>query len=117
MEIQILEKTYDFIKWDVPILNRIPRSNKYTLGNRLISNLYAFLEGLIQAQYSREKLSLLVSLNTQLEVIRYETRLIHDLDLLSTQRYEYTSKLINEIGTELGGWIRHQKKKPMPIKD
>ena len=110
MEISILQKTYDFVKWYVSILNRIPREHKYTLGNRLITNLYDFLEGLIQAQYTREKSQLLTTLNTQLEVIRYQTRLLHDFNLIHLPRYEYAAKLTNEIGSELGGWIRQQKK-------
>jgi hypothetical protein len=39
-ELPIIEKTYDFIKWYVPILNRLPRAHKFTLGERIISGLY-----------------------------------------------------------------------------
>jgi hypothetical protein len=107
-QLPILQKTYDYVKWYIPILNRLPRDHKYALGNRLIANLYILLEGLIQAQYEREKLSQLQSLNTQLEVIRYQTRLLHDFDLINTQRYEHIAKLTNAIGNDLGGWIRQQ---------
>ena len=110
-ELPILQKTYDFVKWYVPILNHLPRTHKYLLGDRLITNLYAFLEDLVQAQYQHEKLEILTRLNRQLEVIRYQTRLLHDFKVMKIQRYENVSKLMNEIGTDLGGWIRQQKKK------
>ncbi len=77
----------------------------------MITNLYAFLENLVEAQYQQEKLETLTQLNRQLEVIRYQTRLLHDFKIMKIQRYEYVSKLMNEIGTDLGGWIRQQKKK------
>jgi hypothetical protein len=110
-QLPILQKTYDFVKWYVPILNRLPRSHKYALGERLTSNLYTLLEGLIQAQYEREKLQRLQLLNTHLEVIRYQTRLLHDFELIHTPRYEHAAKLTNDIGTDLGGWIKQQHNK------
>lgn len=31
-ELPIVQKTYDLIKWYVPILNRLPRDHKFGLG-------------------------------------------------------------------------------------
>jgi len=39
-ELPIIQKTYDLIQWYVPILNRLPKTHKFTLGDRIISNLY-----------------------------------------------------------------------------
>ena len=64
-DLPIIQKTYDLIKWYVPILNRLPKTHKYLLGDRIISGLYDFLEGLILAQYSREKIGRLQKLNAQ----------------------------------------------------
>ena len=47
-DLPIVQKTYDLIKWYVPILNRLPRNHKYLLGDRIITGLYDFLEGLYQ---------------------------------------------------------------------
>ena len=113
MKLPILQKTYDLVRWYVPIINRIPKNQKYLLGDRLITSLYNFLEGLIHAQYSREKLPTLTALNTQLEVIRYQTRLLYDFTIIPTERYQHAAKLINEIGTDLGGWIKHQSRSPL----
>jgi hypothetical protein len=32
-----------------------------------------------------------------------------DFNKMSVERYEYAIKLIDEIGTELGGWIKKQR--------
>ncbi|KPQ35334.1 MAG: hypothetical protein HLUCCO16_16790 [Phormidium sp. OSCR] len=37
-ELPIIQKTYDLIQWYVPILNRLPKTHKFTLGDRIISN-------------------------------------------------------------------------------
>ena len=108
-DLPIIQKTYDLIKWYVPILNRLPRDHKFMLGDRIIKGLYDLLEGLIQARYAKEKLTQLGVLNTQLDILRHQTRLLLDFHLLSDQRYEYVSQHINTIGTDLGGWIKQQR--------
>ncbi|TBR56389.1 four helix bundle protein [Westiellopsis prolifica IICB1] len=108
-ELSVIQKTYDCIKWYVPILERLPKIHKFTLGDRIINGLYDLLEGLIQAKYAKNKLDQLEPLNTQLDILRYQTRMLLDFQFLSIQRYEYAIKLIDEIGTELGGWIKKQR--------
>ncbi|MFM2433237.1 MAG: hypothetical protein RLZZ511_4451 [Cyanobacteriota bacterium] len=103
----IIQKTYDLVKWYVPILNRLPRDYRHTLGERISNELYNLLDGLIQARYSRDKLPQLQSLNTRLDILRHQARLLLDFQLIATKRYEYISQRLTEIGTELGGWIRH----------
>ena len=75
-DLPIVQKTYDLIKWYVPILNRLPRHHKFHLGDRAIASLYDLLEGLIQARYAREKAHLLVALSAKLDVLRHQTRLM-----------------------------------------
>ncbi|MBD2341256.1 diversity-generating retroelement protein Avd [Calothrix sp. FACHB-156] len=105
-ELSVIQKTYDCIKWYVPILERLPKIHKFTLGDRIINQLYDLLEGLIKAKYAKDKLPQLESINTQLDILRYQTRMLLDFEKMSIERYEYAIKIIDEIGTELGGWIK-----------
>jgi hypothetical protein len=75
-ELSIIQKTYDLIKWYVPILNRLPRNHKFFLGDRIIVRLYDILENLIQAKYATEKLTILEPLNISLDILRHQTRLL-----------------------------------------
>lgn len=108
-ELSVIQKTYDCIKWYVPIIERLLKIHKFTLGDRIINQLYDLLEGLIQAKYAKNKLTQLESLNTKLDILRYQTRMMLDFNKMSVERYEYAIKLIAEIGTELGGWIKKQR--------
>jgi len=108
-DLPIIQKIYDLIKWYVPVLNRLPRDHKFGLGDRIIAGLYDLLEGLIQVRYSKEKLPQLKALNIRLEVLRHQTRLLLDFQILSARRYEYAGQQINDIGMELGGWIKQQQ--------
>ncbi|GJD22365.1 hypothetical protein RIVM261_073210 [Rivularia sp. IAM M-261] len=109
-ELSVIQKTYDCIKWYVPIIERLPKIHKFTLGDKMMNGLYSLFEGLIQAKYAKNKLALLEPLNTQLDILRYQTRMLEDFDFISVERYEYAIKLVDEIGIELGGWIKQQKK-------
>jgi hypothetical protein len=111
-ELPIVQKTYDLIKWYIPILNRLPRAHRFALGERIVNNLYNLLEGLIQARYAKsDKLARLQSLNTQLDILRYQTRLLYDFQLISAERYQYINQQFNDLGIELGGWIKQQQKR------
>ncbi len=110
-DLPIIQRTYDLIKWYVPILNRLPRKHKFTLGERMIVGLYDFLDNLIIARYAKQKLTILESLNSKLDILRYQTRLLLDFKLINTKRYEYAQQLLNDIGGDLGGWIKQQKAK------
>ena len=106
-ELPIIQKTYDLIKWMVPIIDRLPRTHRFTLGDRIIQELYNLLDSLIAARYTKaNRLSVLRGLNTRLQVLRYQCRLLLDFELVSLKRYEYMHRQINEVGVELGGWIR-----------
>jgi len=110
-ELAIIQRTYDLIKWYVPILNRLPKDHKFTLGDRMINRLYDLLEDLLKAKYAKQKLEKLQAINLQLDLIRYQTRLLLDFELISLKRYEYISEMINGIGIELGGWIKTQQER------
>ena len=59
-----------------------------------------------QAQPSNEE-----SVNVQLDILRSQTRLLLDFKLIAVRRYEYAIKSINDIGVELGGWMKQQSKR------
>ncbi|MEL6384160.1 MAG: diversity-generating retroelement protein Avd [Cyanobacteria bacterium J06626_18] len=108
-ELPIIQKTYDLIKWYVPILNKLPRDHRFQLGDRIVTSLYDLLESLIRVRYQRGKLPHLHTINSKLEILRYQTRLLLDFDLLAHKRYQYVAQLINAIGTDLGSWIKQQQ--------
>src|SRR5262245_50028129 len=77
-ELPIIQKTYDLILWYVPVVNRLPRDFKFTLGERIVTGLYDLLDDLITARYASKKLAKLESINTRLDRIRFQTRLLRD---------------------------------------
>jgi hypothetical protein len=108
-ELPIIERTYDLIKWYIPILNRLPKDHKFMLGQRIATNLYDLLDGLILARYASNKSSILDQLNSKIDLLRYQSRLLLEFGCIYNERYIYATKLLTEIGKELGGWSKQQR--------
>ena len=108
-ELPIIRKVYDFILWYTPILNKLPRDHKFALGDLIIRGLHDLLEQLLIAQYEHNKLNRLVSLNSKLDILRYQTRMLFDLKLFPVRRYDYAGQQLYSIGSDLGGWIKQQR--------
>ena len=108
-ELTVIQKTYDLILWYVPIVERLPRSQKYNLGARIENQLYLILEELIAAKFEKTKAERLFGVNVKLELLRHQSRLLFDLKLFDGKKLHYVSQLINGIGVEVGGWIKQQK--------
>ncbi|QQS44888.1 MAG: diversity-generating retroelement protein Avd [Acidobacteriota bacterium] len=108
-ELPIIQQTYDLILWYVPLLNRLPRDHRFGLGDRMIDGLYDLLDQLIRARYETHKLPRLEEINGRLDVLRYQTRLLKDFQMMDPRRFGHVSKLIDQIGRNLGGWIRQQR--------
>ena len=67
------------------------------------------LELIIRANKSRNKLPILIDIDTELEVFRSFVRLSFQLKFVSMKKYEILSRKINEVGRLLGGWIKQNK--------
>jgi hypothetical protein len=108
-EISALTKTYDLIVWLIPTLEKFPKSQRFLLGDRIQAVLLDILEHLIRAAYSKNKESALREANFKLETVRYLIRLCKDLKYLSIKRYEFASRSIDNIGAEIGGWLKYAR--------
>jgi hypothetical protein len=102
----LLQKNYDFLLYLIPILQKLPRNQKFLLADRIQNKVMDNQEKILQALYAPkpEKLMVLNEINLSLEQLRFLFRLCHDLKLIDTHRYEYVSRQTNEIGAMVGGW-------------
>lgn len=108
----IMQKVYDLLKSTIPVLNKFPRSQKFTLGDRIQNQLSDLLELYIQAFYAPrpEKKRLLHQANVQLEIIRHYFRLAYELGLYHSNRYQDFAEKLHEIGRMTGGWLKSLEK-------
>ena len=105
----VLEKTYQFVLWVVPTIEKFPRAQKFLIGDRIQTAALNVLEHLIEAAYTHDKQAILTRANLQLEKLRYLFRLAFDLRMMDMRRYEFAAKALDEIGRMVGGWMKTQR--------
>lgn len=97
----------ELLKWFLPLLHKLPRSHRFSLGDRMESRLLDILEDLIKATYDRrERASALAQANLNLDIVRHLLRLSMELGLVGSKRYEHGSRLLVGLGEQVGGWLR-----------
>ena len=106
--VQAVPKLYDVILWLMGRVEKFPRFQKFTLGDRTVNISLDTLDLLIEATYTRQRVPLLRKANVQLEKLRFLICLCHDFKLISAKQYAYISNEINEVGKLIGGWIKSQ---------
>lgn len=106
-----MEAQYQLVRWLIPVLDGLPRRQKFQLGDRLQTTAIDVLDTLIEAAYTRTRVPLLQRANLGLEKLRYWIRLAHDLELLEFRRYEHAVRLIDDVGRQVGAWLRNEKSK------
>ncbi len=108
-ELPVIVKTYDLLKYLVPQLAKFPKDQRYLLGQRIEEHTLSLLEDFIEAQYNREKTDILRRANLRLVKLRYLVRLSKDMGFLAINRYEHICRLLEEIGTMCGGWLKSKQ--------
>lgn len=103
---QAVESCHQILQWLIPQLDNFPRSRRFTLGERIESRLLNVLEALVSAAYLRDKVPLLQQANRDLEVLRHLWRLCHELEVINARRYEHGSRLLLDLGRQVGGWLK-----------
>lgn len=101
-----LEAAYQFILWLAPTVEKFPRSQKFSLGDRMLQAAYDLLERLIEATYDSHRAPLLKAANLQLEKLRILCRLAMDLHHLDLRQLEHAAREIDKIGRLIGGWLK-----------
>lgn len=101
-----IEAHYQFLVWLLPTVEKIPRSHKFTLGDRIEDTALDVLEALIEATYTRERTQHLRRANLGIEKLRFLLRLAADLRLLDRHRYEHAARTLDETGRLIGGWMK-----------
>ena len=103
---EAVQACHELIGWMIPQVDKFPRLRRFTLGERLESALLEVLELLVEAAYTRNKQAALQRANLRLEVVRHLWRLAHELEAVSTRRYGHGAGLMDDLGGQIGGWLR-----------
>jgi len=108
----VFHRTYELVKWMHGLLNNFPKSEKYTLAQRIENTELSVLEGIIQSNNDFDKRAAIERTIVELDKLRIFFRLAKDLQFIPFAQYEEGAKRLDEIGRLLGGW----RKKSLPMR-
>jgi predicted lipid carrier protein YhbT len=105
-ESPIFTRTYDMIRWLIPVTVKFPRQQRFVLAQALQKTALELQEKLIEASFADQPRQVLQQADVTLTKLRFYLRLCRDLKLLSMGQYEHVARMVNEIGRLLGGWMK-----------
>ena len=95
--------------WTFDRTASIPKSQRFTFGQRLDAITLDVLQLLIRAIHSREKSSMLDEINPKLEELRVLWRLVQKRGWINLRQLDFIQMKIDDAGRMVGGWIKQQK--------
>ncbi len=107
-EMVILTRTFDLLTWLLPHCERFPKAQRYLVVQRLGDAALDFQEALFHANAHRgeRRLGYLRDADAHLTTLRLYLRLAFQWRWIDSGQYEHVSKMIEEIGRLLGGWMK-----------
>lgn len=109
--LKIWQKTFDMAIYGKKCLKQFPKEERHVMAAEIRQGIYRMMQLIVRANKARNKTSLLLELDTEIEVLRAMLRLASDPEFryLPIKKYEIWSKQLNEIGRMLGGWMKSAK--------
>ena len=111
LDIPIFKKTYELYKEFYSLRNSVARQDRYTIWQRCENLMLDIIEGILYAgQLSKlDKLATLEKTSMRLNLLRVFIRLMKDTKAIDNKKYISLETIIDEIGRQLGGWIKSTK--------
>ncbi len=102
----IYQKVYDFMGYFFPIVERFPKFEKFALCSQLKNCVLDIARLIIRANKSRYRKAILYEIDIKLEELKMLVRFSHQRKYLSMKSWEHSTRLLEEVGRLLGGWIK-----------
>ena len=106
-------KTYDLLKYLIPVTQKFPKSQRFVLAKRIEDAALNVYECLLEARKVNllARREVLIQADVELEKLRLHLRLGMELQYLKFPQYEHASACVVEIGRLLGAWREGTEKK------
>ena len=108
--LQLIPKTENYIQYMLEILFKIPRTEKFNIGNEFKKSMYEMLENVLILNKTQNKIQYLNLIDTKLNVQRILLRILYKNRWIDIKKYNIAFEKILEIGKILGGLIKYYAK-------
>ncbi len=111
-ELQLIPKYEKYVEYILNLLLKLPRTEKFSIGNEYKSSMYQTLENIlyIQKLEKSRKLYYLNSIDAKINCQRVYLRIMKNNRWIDEKKYKIAFELLLEIGRILGGLIKYYAK-------
>ena len=111
VEPRVAVALFDLALWFLTHTNRFPKNWRKSLGDRIDGTMLDLVSLVQRASLQRDKRPLLERVNEELHVLRALVRMAVRLGCLQEHQYEYAARQIEDIGRQVGGWLKQQRER------
>ena len=102
--LKVFQVAYKLNIYFYGISQGFPKEYKYGLGDEIRRGLTYILVQIMHANQMRQKEECLRKAVVTLEVVTLKVRMLYDLKIIKARRYEYISRQLVEVGSQLNAW-------------
>ena len=101
-------RIYEFYKLFHGFIKLFPKTEKYSLGQKIENLILEVLELILFAVSSpaKEKFLTLQKASLKIDLLKILIRLVKDIKALDNKKYIRLQEELQEIGKMVGGWLR-----------
>ena len=99
----------EFCGWTLDTTAKIPKSQRFSFGQRIDGHTLDVLELIILCIYRSDKVTVLREINLKLEILRTFWRLVQKRGCISLKQLNFANLKLDEAGRMVGGWMKQQK--------
>lgn len=106
----IYKASYDFLLRTMHAISHFPKEYKYTLGEKIQSELIAFIILIYKANSTSSKVESLKQMDEQVQLLYLLLRICHDMKIMPTEKYAGIVEMIDTVACQAKGWLKANEK-------
>ena len=111
-ELTLIPKSEKYIQYMLEIIMKLPRTEKFSIGNEYKQSMYKMLENILMLSkvIDSEKINYINMIDAQLYVQRILLRIMYKNKWIDEKKFNYVIELIYELGKIIGGLLKYYGK-------
>ena len=104
----LIPKCEIYIEYMINVLNKLPRIEKFNIGNNFKSVMYEMIGNIVYLSKigNERRMHYCNLIDSEILIQRIYIRVMYKNRYIDEQKYKHSIKLLDEIGRILGGYIK-----------
>ena len=111
-QLKLIPKLEEYIQYMLEIILKIPRTEKFNIGNEYKKSMYSMLENVIYISKIKEeeRINIINKIDARLNCQRIYLRIMYKNRWIDEKKFRVAISKISEIGKIVGGLIKYYVK-------